>query len=67
MIAWSIRASHPAASGDLDQAAQSYEILNSLGLGRRFYIRFRPDTKVTWDFGKIPGAGTDADPLRPKP
>jgi PPOX class probable F420-dependent enzyme len=53
--------------GDLDQAAQSYETLNSLGLGRRFYIRFRPDTKVTWDFGKIPGAGTDADPLRPKP
>jgi hypothetical protein len=53
--------------GDLDQAAQSYETLNSLGLGPRFYIRFRPDTKITWDFAKIPGAGTDADPLRPKP
>ena len=52
--------------GDLDLAAQSYEILNSLGLGQRFYIRFRPVTKVTWDFGKIPGAGTDADPLRPQ-
>ena len=52
--------------GDVDQAARSYEVLNSLGLGRRFYIRFRPDTKITWDFGKIPGAGTDADPLLPR-
>jgi hypothetical protein len=42
--------------GDMAQAAQSYEALNSLGLGQRFFIRFRPRTKVTWDFGKIPGA-----------
>ena len=42
--------------GDLEQAARSYEVLNSLGLGRRYFIRFRPQTKITWDFGKIPGA-----------
>jgi hypothetical protein len=42
--------------GDLEQAAQSYEVLNSLGLGKRFFIRFRPTTKLTWDFSKIPQA-----------
>jgi PPOX class probable F420-dependent enzyme len=42
--------------GDFDQAAESYRILTSLGLGERAFIRFRPDTVVTWDFGKIPGA-----------
>jgi hypothetical protein len=42
--------------GDLEQAAHSYEILTSLGLGRRFFIRFRPSSTITWDFGKIPGA-----------
>jgi hypothetical protein len=42
--------------GDLEQAARSYEVLTGLGLGRRFFIRFRPETRITWDFGKIPGA-----------
>jgi hypothetical protein len=42
--------------GDLEQAAQAYEVLTGLGLGRRFFIRFRPATTVTWDFAKIPGA-----------
>ena len=40
--------------GDFEQAARSYEMMNSLGLGPRYSIRFRPRTKVTWDFGKIP-------------
>ena len=42
--------------GDLDEAARSYEILNGLGLGPRFFIRFHPTTTITWDFGKIPRA-----------
>jgi hypothetical protein len=42
--------------GDLEQAAHSYEVLTGLGLGRRFFIRFRPSSTITWDFGKIPGA-----------
>ena len=40
--------------GDFEQAAQSFDVLNSLGLGQRCFIRFRPNTKITWDFGKIP-------------
>ncbi|MGV1009017.1 MAG: pyridoxamine 5'-phosphate oxidase family protein [Dermatophilaceae bacterium] len=40
--------------GDVEQAARSYEMMNSLGLGPRYSIRFRPRSKVTWDFGKIP-------------
>ncbi len=42
--------------GDLGQAAESYRILTGLGLGPRAFIRFRPVTTVTWDFGKIPAA-----------
>jgi hypothetical protein len=42
-------------------------MLNCLRLGQRFFIRFRPDTKVTWDFAKVPGAGADADPRRRNP
>ena len=42
--------------GDLEQAAHSYEVLTGLGLGPRFFIRFRPSGTITWDFGKIPGA-----------
>jgi PPOX class probable F420-dependent enzyme len=42
--------------GDPEQAARAYEVLTGLGLGQRFAIRFRPDTTITWDFGKIPGA-----------
>ena len=42
--------------GDLEQAAHSYEVLTGLGLGQRFFIRFRPNSTITWDFGKIPGA-----------
>jgi hypothetical protein len=41
--------------GDLEQAAESYTVLTSLGLGERAFIRFRPNTKITWDFSKIPG------------
>jgi PPOX class probable F420-dependent enzyme len=41
--------------GDLDEAARWYENLTSLGLGQRAYIRFRPDTAITWDFAKIQG------------
>lgn len=39
---------------DAQQAAESYKILISLGLGDRATIRFRSATTVTWDFGKIP-------------
>lgn len=42
--------------GDPGQAAESYKILTGLGLGQRAAIRFRPVTKVTWDFGKIRAA-----------
>jgi hypothetical protein len=42
-------------------------MLNSLRLGQRFFIVFYPDTKVTRDLAKIPGAGADANPLNCKP
>jgi PPOX class probable F420-dependent enzyme len=42
--------------GDLGQAAHSYKVLTGLGLGQRFFIRFRTNSTITWDFGKIPGA-----------
>jgi hypothetical protein len=41
--------------GNVEQAAESYKTLTSLGLGERAFIRFRPSTMVTWDFSKIPG------------
>lgn len=40
--------------GDHDEAAESYKILTSLGLGDRARIRFHPERRVTWDFAKIP-------------
>jgi hypothetical protein len=43
-------------AGDADRAAASYEVLLGLGLGGRAFVRFHPDTTITWDFGKIPGA-----------
>jgi hypothetical protein len=42
-------------------------MLNSLKVGQRFFIQLRPDTKHTWDFAKITGAGVDADPRRRNP
>lgn len=40
--------------GDPAEAAATYKILTSLGLGDRARIRFHPEREVTWDFAKIP-------------
>ena len=42
--------------GGLEAGARWYENVISLGLGQRAYIRFRPATMITWDFGKIQGS-----------
>jgi hypothetical protein len=42
-------------AGGVEQAAASYKVLTSLGLGERAAVRFRPSTMITWDFAKVGG------------